>query len=51
MSETLIPAESPDELLAIDLAGTPANDVGEWLSTMVLIREFEESLEDLTSSG
>lgn len=51
MSDTLISAGSPDELLAIDLAGTPAAELGTWLHTMMLIREFEESLEKLTSSG
>ncbi len=40
-----------DELVEIDLDGVPADELEEWLETMLVIREFEESLEPLTMSG
>jgi pyruvate dehydrogenase E1 component alpha subunit len=43
---------SEDEVLVeIDLAGAPLDDLGEWLETMTVIREFEDALEPLTRSG
>ncbi len=33
------------------LEGVPGDDLREWLSTMLVIREFEESLEALTAAG
>ena len=49
---TEIPAVAgPDELIEIQLDGVPVSDLQEWLETMLVIREFEESLEPLTMSG
>jgi TPP-dependent pyruvate/acetoin dehydrogenase alpha subunit len=39
------------ELIEIQLDGVPLDDLEEWLETMLVIREFEESLEPLTMSG
>jgi TPP-dependent pyruvate/acetoin dehydrogenase alpha subunit len=50
MTETRAVA-GPDELIEIQLDGVPLGDLEEWLETMLLIREFEESLEPLTMSG
>src|SRR5438067_6040762 len=50
MTETQTVAE-PEGLIEIRLEGVPLDDLGEWLETMLLIREFEESLEPLTTSG
>ena len=44
-------APEPETLLTIELAGLPLDDLGEWLETMLVIREFEDSLEPLTRSG
>jgi TPP-dependent pyruvate/acetoin dehydrogenase alpha subunit len=44
-------AVEPDELVEIQLDGVPVDDLEEWLETMLVIREFEESLEPLTMSG
>jgi pyruvate dehydrogenase E1 component alpha subunit len=38
-------------LSRIDLGGLPRDELLEWLQTMVLIREFEESLDPLALSG
>jgi TPP-dependent pyruvate/acetoin dehydrogenase alpha subunit len=35
----------------MDVADVPVDDLGEWLQTMLVIREFEDSLEPLTLSG
>lgn len=35
----------------IELQGVPTSELREWLQTMLLIREFEDSLEPLTLSG
>ena len=37
-------ATAPQEPLVIALDGVPLDDLGEWLQTMLVIREFEESL-------
>jgi TPP-dependent pyruvate/acetoin dehydrogenase alpha subunit len=39
------------ELTAIDLAGLPADELVEWLRTMILIRHFEEALDALSLAG
>jgi len=44
-------ATAPQEPLVIALDGVPLDDLGEWLQTMLVIREFEESLEALTANG
>jgi len=44
-------ATAPQEPLMIALDGVPVEDLDEWLQTMLVIREFEESLEALTASG
>ena len=46
-----MPDPTAQRLLPIDLAGLPLDALGEWLSTMVLIREFEESLDPLSIAG
>src|ERR1700674_5233031 len=46
-----LPDSTAQQLLPIDLAGLPLEALGEWLSTMVLIREFEESLDPLSIAG
>ena len=50
MTDTQIVAE-PEGLIEIQLEGVPLDELEEWLETMLLIREFEESLEPLTTSG
>jgi TPP-dependent pyruvate/acetoin dehydrogenase alpha subunit len=45
------PVLPEDELIAIDFDGIPAEALDEWLETMLVIREFEDSLEPLTMSG
>jgi TPP-dependent pyruvate/acetoin dehydrogenase alpha subunit len=42
---------APDSALEVRLDGVPYDDLSEWLETMLVIREFEESLETLTASG
>ena len=50
MDET--PATTVDEkLIEIQLDGLPLDELDEWLGTMLVIREFEDSLEPLTMSG
>ena len=50
MDET--PATTIDEpLIEIHLDGLPLDALDEWLGTMLVIREFEDSLEPLTMSG
>jgi TPP-dependent pyruvate/acetoin dehydrogenase alpha subunit len=44
-------AAATETLLELDLEGVPTDQLGEWLETMVVIREFEESLEALTTSA
>jgi TPP-dependent pyruvate/acetoin dehydrogenase alpha subunit len=44
-------AAAPGAPLELDLEGVPADAAGEWLETMLVIREFEESLEALTANG
>ena len=44
-------AVEPDEVVEIQLDGVPVDDLEEWLETMLVIREFEDSLEPLTMSG
>ena len=39
------------QLLPITLDGLPRDQLADWMSTMVLIREFEESLDPLVLSG
>ncbi len=51
MSEHRSVAAESEELLGIDLEGVPVDDLGEWLEAMILIREFEESLDPLVLSG
>jgi TPP-dependent pyruvate/acetoin dehydrogenase alpha subunit len=51
MSDQPATSAEPDELIAIQLDGVPVDDLEEWLETMLMIREFEESLEPLTTSG
>jgi pyruvate dehydrogenase E1 component alpha subunit len=51
MDENATVATAPPEPLEIGLEGVPVDDLGEWLQTMLVIREFEESLEALTASG
>jgi TPP-dependent pyruvate/acetoin dehydrogenase alpha subunit len=41
----------PEDLIEIQLDGVPLDELEEWLGTMLVIREFEESLEPLTMSG
>ncbi len=43
--------EGQAALLEIDLDGLPRDDLAGWLDQMVLIREFEESLEALVMTG
>ena len=50
MDDGAIAAE-PAKLIEIQLAGVPVDELAEWLETMLMIREFEESLEALTTSG
>ena len=44
-------AAAPETPLELRLEGVPGDELPEWLATMLLIREFEESLEELTASG
>jgi TPP-dependent pyruvate/acetoin dehydrogenase alpha subunit len=44
-------AVEPEYTVEIDLDGVPVEDLEEWLQTMLVVREFEESLEPLTMSG
>jgi pyruvate dehydrogenase E1 component alpha subunit len=48
---TEAPAEVAGELLSLDLAGLPSEDLVEWLSTMLLIREFEDASNRLAFAG
>jgi TPP-dependent pyruvate/acetoin dehydrogenase alpha subunit len=41
----------PDGLIQIDLDGVPVHELESWLKDMLVIREFEESLESLTTKG
>ena len=51
MNDTPVTTVEPEELIEIQLDGVPADELEEWLETMLVIREFEESLEPLTMSG
>jgi TPP-dependent pyruvate/acetoin dehydrogenase alpha subunit len=51
MSEKATVAAVPEAPLELRVDGVLGQDLGEWLSTMLVIREFEESLEALTASG
>jgi pyruvate dehydrogenase E1 component alpha subunit len=51
MDENATVAGAPERTLDIDLEGAPVEELDEWLSTMLVIREFEESLESLTATG
>jgi TPP-dependent pyruvate/acetoin dehydrogenase alpha subunit len=51
MSENATVAAVPETPLELRLDGVPGQELVEWLSTMLVIREFEESLEGLTASG
>ena len=51
MSENATVAAVPETPLELRLDGVLGQDLSEWLSTMLVIREFEESLEALTASG
>jgi TPP-dependent pyruvate/acetoin dehydrogenase alpha subunit len=46
-----LPDTTSGQLLPIGLDGLPRESLVEWLGTMVLIREFEESLDPLVLSG
>src|SRR5271166_1582069 len=43
--------DEAESLLDIDLTGLPLDDLDEWLGTMLLIREFEDSLQPMTTTG
>ncbi len=51
MDENGAGATATAALLELDFDGVPIDQLGEWLETMAVIREFEESLEALTASG
>jgi TPP-dependent pyruvate/acetoin dehydrogenase alpha subunit len=51
MNENAAIAAAPASLLELRLEGVPLEELGEWLATMLVIREFEESLEELTARG
>ena len=51
MDENPQSPSNPKPPIEIQLDGVPLDDLGEWLETMLVIREFEESLEPLTTSG
>ena len=51
MKENATVATAPEEALEIGLDGVPVDELGEWLQMMLVIREFEESLEALTANG
>jgi pyruvate dehydrogenase E1 component alpha subunit len=48
--QPVMPTESGD-LITIQLDSVPVDELEEWLGAMLMIREFEESLEPLTTSG
>jgi TPP-dependent pyruvate/acetoin dehydrogenase alpha subunit len=51
MDDTATVATAPDTPLQLQLDGVPMDELLEWLETMLVIREFEESLEPLTLTG
>ncbi len=51
MDGDAMPLLETEEPLEMQLDGVPVEDLVEWLETMLVIREFEESLEALTASG
>lgn len=51
MNENAAVAAAPASLLELRLEGVPLEELSEWLATMLVIREFEESLEELTARG
>jgi TPP-dependent pyruvate/acetoin dehydrogenase alpha subunit len=51
MTDSQVTTPVPEDLLSIELAGLPLDDLGEWLEMMLVIREFEDSLEPFTRSG
>ena len=52
MAESLYTVDTDTEQLApISLEGLPSNKLVEWLSAMLLIREFEETADQLTLRG
>ena len=44
-------ATAPEDVMEVDIAGVDADMLREWLQMMLVIREFEESLEALTANG
>jgi pyruvate dehydrogenase E1 component alpha subunit len=44
-------ATAPEDVMEVDIAGVDTDMLREWLQMMLVIREFEESLESLTASG
>jgi TPP-dependent pyruvate/acetoin dehydrogenase alpha subunit len=44
-------ATAPQDVMEIDIAGVDASTLSDWLQMMLVIREFEESLESLTANG
>jgi len=46
-----VPDPAAASLLPIDITGLPWPALPEWLAAMVLIREFEESLDPLSIAG
>ncbi len=51
MTYSQVTTAAAENLLNIDLDGLPLDDLEEWLEAMLVIREFEDSLEPLTRSG
>jgi pyruvate dehydrogenase E1 component alpha subunit len=51
MSNDQAAVPEAESLLDIDLTGLPLADLGEWLEMMLVIRDFEDSLEPLTRTG
>lgn len=51
MTEHQVIASGAGTLIDIELDGVPLGNLSEWLQTMLLIREFEDSLEPLTRGG
>ena len=51
MTDSQLTTPVPENLLGIELTGLPLEDLGEWLEEMLVIREFEDSLQPLTVSG
>jgi TPP-dependent pyruvate/acetoin dehydrogenase alpha subunit len=51
MNDNATVAGAPATPLELQLEGVPLDELAEWLSTMLMIREFEESLEELTVRG